>query len=114
MSEIYTVHILHIYIYILLFSCASLYLQICIIHTRVLEKASHSCNQQSIDETINFIWQEQGLITQNSLVKVRDKFWDRLLYTVTEPPQITTQASIAALCCHHIQHAIYSESKETT
>jgi len=68
------IYFTYIYIYILLFSCASLYLQICIIHTRVLEKASHSCNQQSIDETINFIWQEQGLITQNSLVKVRDKF----------------------------------------
>ena len=110
----YILYIYFTYIYILLFSYASLYLQICIIHTRVLEKASHSCNQQSLDETIIFIWQEQELITQNSLVKVRDTFWDRLLYTVTEPPQITTQAGIAALCCHHIQHAIYSDCKETT
>ena len=129
MFEIYTVHILsyiythtHIYIHThthththtVLFSCVSLYLQICVIPTRVLEKASHSCNQQSLDEIFNFIWQEQELIPQNSLVKVRDKLWDRLLYRGTESPPITTHAGIAALCCHHIQHAIYSDCKETT
>lgn len=67
-----------------------------------IRKASHSCNQQSLDETFHFIWQEQGLIPYKSLIKVTDRFWDRLLYTITGLPLLTIQTGTAALCCHHI------------
>jgi hypothetical protein len=83
MFEIYTVHMLlyiyiYIYVYITVFMCF-------IISTNMynswqsIRKSSHSCNQQIMNRTFNFTWQEQGLIPQNSIIKVANQFCERFV-----------------------------------
>lgn len=77
-----------------------------------IRKSSHSCNQQLLNETFNFIRQEQGLIPQYRLLKVTDQFCNRLFYMLAEPLSATVQAGIVALCCQHTQHRIYVGCKK--